>query len=183
MSAAAVARAGDLARRGHTQEGIAEILRAEGLADVSGVAAGNAARRSGDGLVRPQRGGKPGPAGGVPSVAAVPAAPALTPDDVAALAADIASEPDDLEHLRRRAREVRGLANGAHAAAEQEPRLSPVYAGLVRLEGDVTERIMRLTPRPPPDPATDPSYIEARRELVQRFEGLVKRLAAGAAAT
>lgn len=41
---------------------------------------------------------------------------------------------------------------------------------MAKLQAELTERLRRLVPPPPPDPALDPAHMEAREKLRADFE-------------
>lgn len=107
-----------------------------------------------------------------------PPSPATRGEAVAnAVSAELEQRDDDtadeLEHLRLRYSEVRGLADELASLSKQGGRNASVYCQLVRLQGDLAARVRDLTPPARPDPSIDPANVEAKALLIATIEALV----------
>jgi hypothetical protein len=86
-------------------------------------------------------------------------------------------DPVILAHLRARQGEVSGLVGRLADLASEGGRDAATYGQLVRLEADLSARILALTPPPIPDPDLDPANLSARASLLDRIERGVADLA------
>lgn len=69
-----------------------------------------------------------------------------------------------LRRLRGRARQAGRLADEAAASKNLAG-----FAAMAKLQAELAERLRRLIPPPPLDPALDPAHVEARERLVADF--------------
>jgi hypothetical protein len=100
----------------------------------------------------------------------------MRPDEMAALPEQLRLTDDDelgsVEHLRRRLAEVSRMIAEAKSAGELgNPAL---FRDLVKLEAYLTQQVLALTPKPPPDPAQDPTNVAAKRALIAKVERLIQ---------
>lgn len=111
------------------------------------------------------------PATTKPAPPPLPPAPAPTPQAL--------DEPDILKRrIQGRIRQAGRLADEAASHGNLAG-----FAVMAKLQAELTDRLVRLTPPSPPDPAIDPAHVEAREKLRADFEAhLAALVARGAAA-
>lgn len=79
--------------------------------------------------------------------------------------------PDDigLPDLERRLRSTTQLANQCEPLVITGVVAASTHVAVVRLEGELAERVETLRPKPPPDPEADPVNKEATEKLMRRL--------------
>lgn len=162
LSDEALARAKVLVKQGN-MTWVANMLRKEGLADVTPQAIGQRFRRLDNAPVRRRRLDHRTPAPERQEGAARREEPA---PDVAALGEGLDDAPHEL--LARRLVQIRDFTERMHAAGN-----ITAYSALVKLETDVSARLEAMRPPPVLDPADDPANAHARDEVRRMLEGLV----------
>lgn len=139
-----------------TQQAISAILRAE---DRDGMATGRRTKLDPRSSAVRGRSTKP----------RRPAKPPHAPEDAPACDDVEVGAGEGLDVALRR---LRGRERQAARLADEAAELKNLagFAAMAKLQAELTERLRRLVPPPPPDPALDPAHMEAREKLRADFE-------------
>lgn len=164
-----------LSRKGLSQRQISSHLRAAGYKGVSRGTVDRVLEAMADKTPQTESRGRTNrtPPSPPPSASRIEPASESNPAVESNLFAD---DVETLALLRNRYAQVRSITDTlADRIAGEDYSCGQAFERLVKLEADLYERIIRMTPPPKPDPTADPAHLESRRILLRKMDKLVRK--------